>query len=80
MIFGLVNFGLGFFCTDRQTECDAYEPTVHMHSWAQKQWNFTVKESNLLEIVEIFTMNAQESHITLCEHYVISFVVFCLYG
>ncbi len=23
-------FGLGFFCTGGQTECDAYESTVHM--------------------------------------------------
>ena len=40
LIFGLVHV---ISCTDghigqtdRQTECEAYEPTMHKHRWAQK--------------------------------------------
>ena len=34
MNFDLVNFDL---VTDRHTESDAYEPTVHTHRWAKKK-------------------------------------------
>ena len=37
-----INFFLVWFLvqshTDRQTQSDAYEPTVHMQRWAQKMW------------------------------------------
>ncbi len=34
--FGDMNF---FSSPDGRTESDAYEPTVHMHRWAQKKGN-----------------------------------------
>ncbi len=39
-----MNFGQ---VTDRQTEYDAYEPTVHTHRWAQKMQLDVRSEPNL---------------------------------
>ena len=51
MTFGLVTFGPVNFgpVTDRQTESDAYEPTMNTHSWAQKMdfsQYFTISKSS----------------------------------